>query len=176
MNKSAYTLEVTIGAVNGQEESNKLSKMLQKWCCFYRGTGYFYRDKVQFTGRPSGKPQIFQSSYYTIFLKDKVEVELARLQSLGIITPVKHSSWAAPVDPVLKQNGTIRLCGNYRITINTDSEGDTYHLSRVEEFFAAMAGGKVFSKLICVRHICDWLWENLPLINIEKYAIQLFKV
>ena len=80
-------------------------------------------------------------------MKDKVEEGLHRLESLGIITPVKHSKWAAPVVPVLKHNGSIRLCGNYRVTINQASKVDTYPLPRVEDLFAAMSGGKVFSKL-----------------------------
>ena len=66
---------------------------------------------------------------------------------MGIITPVKHSNWAAPVVPVLKQNGTIRLCGDYRITVNQASKVDTYPLPKVEDLFAAMSGGKVFTKL-----------------------------
>ena len=59
---------------------------------------------------------------------------------------VKHSNWAAPVVPVLKHNNTIRLCGDYRMTVNQASMVDTYPLPRVGELFTAMAGGKVFSK------------------------------
>lgn len=76
-----------------------------------------------------------------------MEEELNRLESLGIITPVKSSQWAAPVVPVLKNNGTIRLCGDYRVTINQASKVDTYPLPRVEDLFTAMSGGKMFSKL-----------------------------
>ena len=81
-----------------------------------------------------------------ISLKDKVEEELHRLEGLGIITPIKHSQWAAPVVPVLKHNGSIRFCGDYRVTINQASKVDTYPLPRVEDLFAAMSGGKVFSR------------------------------
>ena len=49
--------------------------------------------------------------------------------------------------PVLKANGTIRLCGVYRVTINKAAKVDAYPLPRVEELFAALAGGKYFSKL-----------------------------
>ena len=69
---------------------------------------------------------------------------MERLESLGILTPVKHFNWAAPVVLLLKQNGTIRL---FRVTANQACMVDKYPLPRVEELFAAMAGGKVFSKL-----------------------------
>ena len=114
---------------------------------FTEGLGTFTGAKVSLQVDPQIKPKFFKARTIPFFLKDKVETEPERLQSLGIITPVKHSNWAAPVVPVLKQNGTIRLCGDYRITINKASEVDTYPLPRVEELFAAMAGGKVFSKL-----------------------------
>ena len=75
-----------------------------------------------------------------------METGLERLESLGIVIPVQHSNWAAPVVPVLKANGTIRLCGDYRVTINKAAKVDAYPLPRVEELFAALAGGKYFSK------------------------------
>ena len=77
-------------------------------------SGYLYRGKGQFTGRPLDKVQVFKVRTIPFSLKDKVETELERLQRLGIITPVKHSNWATPVVPVLKQNGTITLYGDYR--------------------------------------------------------------
>ena len=49
--------------------------------------------------------------------------------------------------PVVKQDSTIRLCGDYRITINKAAKVDAYPLPRVEELFAALSGGKYFTKL-----------------------------
>ena len=42
-------------------------------------------------------------------LRDKVEQELERLQRDGIIEPVRFSEWAAPVVPVVKTDGSVRL-------------------------------------------------------------------
>jgi len=80
-------------------------------------------------------------------LIEKVEAELKRLEGLGIIIPVQHSEWAAPVVPVLKHDGTMRICGDYRVTINKAAKIDAYPLPRVEDLFAALSGGKYFSKL-----------------------------
>ena len=66
---------------------------------------------------------------------------------MQIITPVKHSEWAAPIVPVVKCYGTIHLCGNYKVTINPVLIPDTYPLPQVDDLFAALSGGKVFSKL-----------------------------
>ena len=114
---------------------------------FAEGLGTFKGGKVTLHVEPQVKPKFFKARPLPFSLKDKVEEELQRLESLGIITLVKHSNWAAPVVPVLKQNGTIRLCGDYRITVNQASKVDTYPLPKVEDLFAAMSGGKVFTKL-----------------------------
>ena len=40
-------------------------------------------------------------------MKHKVEAELDHLLATGVIEPVKYPSWAAPVVPVMKQDGSI---------------------------------------------------------------------
>jgi hypothetical protein len=63
-------------------------------------------------------PKFYKPRPVPIMLKPKVEDELKRLQDAGIISPVRSSPWAAPVVPVLKKDGKIRLCGDYKLTIN----------------------------------------------------------
>ncbi|KAI7802842.1 hypothetical protein IRJ41_020318 [Triplophysa rosa] len=56
------------------------------------------------------------------------------LKPKKIISPVKYSEWAAPVVPIVKPDGSIRLCGDYKLTVN-------------KVFFARLDGGKQFTKL-----------------------------
>ena len=51
-------------------------------------------------------------------LRQKVEEELEHLERAKIIEPMRYSKWAAPVVPVIKNDGSIRLCGDYRTTVN----------------------------------------------------------
>jgi hypothetical protein len=92
-------------------------------------------------------PRFCKPRSISYYLKEKVEQELTRLQQQGIITPVKHSTWAAPIVPVMKPDGNIRICGDYKVTINPIVKQDVYPLPRVEDLFSQLAGGKVFSKL-----------------------------
>ena len=80
-------------------------------------------------------------------LREKVEKELHRLQQEGIISPISHSSWAAPVVPVLKADGSVRLCGDYKLTVNKAAKVDTYPIPSLHDLFSSLAGGVVFSKL-----------------------------
>ena len=80
-------------------------------------------------------------------MKAKGEAELERLQQLGVIEPIEFLDWAAPIVPVLKDDGEVRICGDYKLTANHASQLDTYPLPRVEDLFATLAGGKTFMKL-----------------------------
>ncbi|XP_016520874.1 uncharacterized protein K02A2.6-like [Poecilia formosa] len=80
-------------------------------------------------------------------MKEKVEKELERLEKCNIITPVRHSEWAAPIVPVLKRDVSICLCGDYKVSVNQALEADTYPLPHLEELLATLSGGKYFSKI-----------------------------
>lgn len=49
--------------------------------------------------------------------------------------------------PVVKTNGLVRICGDYKLTANTAARTEIYPLLRIEDLFSSLAGGKVFSKL-----------------------------
>ena len=78
-------------------------------------------------------------------LKGKVEKELKRLQKLNILTPVNSSEWGIVL--VLKCDGTLRLCGDYKVTVNQVLQPDSYPLPRVKDPFAALPRDTIFLKL-----------------------------
>ena len=79
-------------------------------------------------------------------LHKSVEQELERLQEQGIITSVPISDWAAPIVRIVKPDGNIRICGEYKFTINKVSETTTHPLAQIDDIFTS-SGGWVFSKL-----------------------------
>ena len=76
-----------------------------------------------------------------------MERELDRLEEAGVIEKVTHCEWAAPVVVVPKKNGTVRLCGDYKVSINQALMVDQYPLPKPSDLFAALSGGKWFTKL-----------------------------
>ena len=96
---------------------------------------------------PTATPQFHKARSVPFALREKVEVELERLQQEGIIEPVQFSDWAAPIVPVMKSDGSVRICGDYKVTINRAAKLDKYPIPRIDELFASLSGGKRFSKL-----------------------------
>ena len=80
-------------------------------------------------------------------LKESLGRELDRLEKAGILEKVTSSDWAAPVVPVPKGDGRIRVCGDYKVTCNPCLEPDQYPLPKPSDLFASLAGGKSFSKV-----------------------------
>ncbi len=60
---------------------------------------------------------------------------------------MKTSEWAAPIVPVPKKDGRIRICGDYKVTINRHLEVEQYPLPKPEDLFASLSGGQRFTKL-----------------------------
>ena len=51
-------------------------------------------------------------------IQEQVERELDNLVEKGILQRVDYSDWLAPIVLVPKSDGSIRICGYYKVTIN----------------------------------------------------------
>ena len=81
-------------------------------------------------------------------MRDDVEAELKRLVNEGILEPVQHSDWASPILAIRKSDKkNVRICGDFKRTINPVSKLDRYPLPKIEDIFAKLSGGKLFTKL-----------------------------
>ena len=80
-------------------------------------------------------------------MREKIESELEKLVNEKIITPVEFSDWACPIVPVVKSDGSVRICGDYKTTINKYSKLDRYPLPKADDLLASFGGGSSFTKL-----------------------------
>lgn len=103
---------------------------------------------------------------------DKVSEAVDRMVADGILSPVTTAEWATPVVPVVKPDGSIRVCGGLRLTVNTAMVMKQYPLPRVEDIFARLNGGEVFTTLdltqACNKLPLDDKAKELTVLNTHK--------
>ena len=97
--------------------------------------------------KPNAVPKFFKPRNVPFALEPAVQKELDRLESEGILRPINHSEWASPIVIVPKPDGRIRICADYKQTVNPVVEVDQYPMPTAEELFAKIQGGQKFSKL-----------------------------
>lgn len=97
--------------------------------------------------KQNAKPKFFKPRPIPFSKTDAVKQELLRLEMAGIIKSVKTSEWAAPIVIVDKPNGSVRICGDFKVTINPQLEIEQYPLPRAEELFQKLKYGKHFTKI-----------------------------
>ena len=69
------------------------------------------------------------------------------MQREGVIVPVDFSEWATPLVCIPKADGRVRLCGDYKVTVNKNIHCDRYPIPTPTEVFSKLVEGKKFSKI-----------------------------
>ena len=59
-------------------------------------------------------------------MKEKVDTQLDKMIEQGVLIPVQYSDYTSPIISVLKQDGTVRICADYKQTVNTITSTDSY--------------------------------------------------
>ena len=97
---------------------------------------------------PNATPRFFSARSVPYALREQVEKELDSLLQDGVLEPVEFSEWAAPIVVVVKRDKTsVRICGDFRVTVNPVSKLDRYPLPKTADLFGKLKNGKFFSKL-----------------------------
>ena len=107
---------------------------------FASGMGLCTKTKVRLQLRDGIQPKFLKARPVPFSRIDAVEKELQRLDDLKIVTKVDYSDWATPIVVVQKSNGKVRICGDYRATVNPCLHVQQNPIPRIEELFAKLQG------------------------------------
>ncbi|GBM32370.1 hypothetical protein AVEN_239769-1 [Araneus ventricosus] len=80
---------------------------------------------------------------------------------MDILEPIEKSDWATPIVPVIKPDGSVRICGDFKVTLNSVLEDIDYPLPRMEDIFAKLSDGKCFSKIDLSRAYLHMEWPEV---------------
>ncbi len=139
------TLKLNWASLHPQWAS--VNKILDEYPSLFGASGKLKNVSVSLTIDPAIPPKFCKARTLPYTLRAKVEEELDRLVAIGTLSPVPTSKWASPIVPVVKADGSVRICGDYKVAVNKALLSDVYPLPTSEDIFASLAGGKIFSKL-----------------------------
>ena len=129
----------------GEIDDDKLGQVIAKHPRLF-GDGVGKLEGVQAKVHVDGDkaPIFFKPRSIPYAMRGKVEEELDRLLKDDVIEPVTVSDWAAPIVPVLKPNGQVRICGDYKVTVNRVSKLEQYPIPTLDDLLAKLGKGSIF--------------------------------
>ncbi|UYV61570.1 K02A2.6-like, partial [Cordylochernes scorpioides] len=80
-------------------------------------------------------------------IRPAVTEALDKMVAKGYLCEVASSKWATPVVVVPKKNKEIRICCDFKVTLNKYLDTAAYPLPTQQDLFSTLAKGKYFSKL-----------------------------
>ena len=97
---------------------------------------------------PGAQPRaIYAPRNVPLPLRGRVQEELARMQSMGVISRVDQPSpWCAGMVMVPKKNGTVRICVDLKM-LNESVLREIHPLPKEDETLALLSGATYFTKL-----------------------------
>lgn len=88
--------------------------------------------------KPNTGPVFCRARPLALALREKVDLELQNLVKYGVLTPVEFSEWATSIVSLLKKNGQVRICGDFKITVNPNLQVDKYPLPKIDHLLAKL--------------------------------------
>ena len=85
---------------------------------------------VGLTVKDQSQPKLVHARPVPLAIKEAIGREIDRLEDIGVLEKVEFSQWATPIVPVPKADGTFRLCGDYKVTLNAAFEVDHHPLPK----------------------------------------------
>ncbi|UYV72289.1 K02A2.6-like, partial [Cordylochernes scorpioides] len=97
--------------------------------------------------RPDFISKFYKFRRVPFALKQLVENEIDKLVDLNILSPIDKSDCASPLVCVAKPNGQIRLCADFKKSLNPYLEDVKYPIPNIDSVLSNFQGKKLFTKL-----------------------------
>lgn len=137
-----------IGVQHITQPSHAISNILKEFGSVFDGAlGCYKGPPVQFSLNPEVMPVRLKARRVPFALRPKIDTELDKLIQQGVLEPVDQAKWETPIVTPLKANGDVRICADYKCTINRALQQHAYPVPVVSHLLAALGGATIFAKL-----------------------------
>ena len=125
-----------------------ISKILDEFQeVFQTSLGKYVGPSMDLNFDPSIKPIRFRPRRVPIGIKDKVDAAIDTLIAQDVLEQVADTVWGTPVVPILKKDGSIRLCGDYKITINKAIRPHPHPVPVISHLLSSIGNASIFGRL-----------------------------
>lgn len=142
--------QVPVKYVNDKSDTSGdcITSILSRHRGVFDGTlGRYNGGTVALSVREGAQPIFCRSRPLPFAMRARVDAELDAMLHAGVIEPVDHSDWATPLVIAHKADGGIRLCADYKVTLNRVLMVDRYPVPRIDELFSELSGNRYFTKI-----------------------------
>lgn len=139
---------------------------------FSEDLGCYNGGYVHLYTQPDAVPRFLRARPVPFAIREKIDTELELMIKQGVIQQVNTSEWATPIVPIIKPNGRVRICADYKVTVNPILKVDRYPLPTIDELLARFDKGQKFSKIdlsqAYLQVPLDEVSKGLTVINTHK--------
>jgi hypothetical protein len=129
-----------VSMLEQQSASSRLARLLLKYSdVFGDELGSIKGVTARFELKADARAVFTRARPVALALQDRVCEKIDNMERIGVWRRVKSSEWAAPLVAVPKKDGSIRLCADFKSTINPHLKVDQYPLPVVEDILARAA-------------------------------------
>ena len=98
----------------------------------------YVRDDAQY--------KIYKPRPVPFSLRQGVEAGIAKLEADDVLEKVETAEFGAtPIVPVPKAKGEVRICGDFKVSLNKYVDRQHYPLPHIDELFATLKNGRRFA-------------------------------
>ncbi|XP_015272601.1 PREDICTED: olfactory receptor 52B2-like [Gekko japonicus] len=105
---------------------------------FGGGLGRYNGPPVSFELDPSVTPIRLKYWKVPISLKPQIKAALDKLIEQGVLEPVPFSKWETPIVTPVKSDGSVRICADYKCTINRALQQHSYPVPIISHILASL--------------------------------------
>ena len=134
-------------AISQEQRREAFIESLKNREVFKTGIGQVKTFEAKLNLKPEHRPKFCSARKVPYSLKEQVGQTLDEMEKDGRLVKVDSSDYASPIVPIIKKDKSIRICGDYKGTLNPDIDAKVYPLPVVEDCFVEMKGGKMFTRL-----------------------------
>ncbi|XP_053686293.1 uncharacterized protein K02A2.6-like [Sabethes cyaneus] len=152
-----------------QKEEAKLSELLEHFSDIFSDIpGKLVGPPAKVHLKPDVSPVFARAHDVPLALRERYATEIDKKLASGFYQKVDFSEWASPTHIVVKKNGSIRITGNYKPTVNPRMVVDEHPIPRIDSIFNKMKGAALF----CHLDITD-AYTHLPIDNEFSHVLTL---